>query len=100
MASKKKHQKSSRTPRATQASHTASECVSTVKPKSGAHGQKLIEVLERCWRFRVSLQSDYFRANAVHIAMAASLGLITTKVGKETFANSWHITKEGLEWIS
>jgi len=32
--------------------------------------------------------------------MAASLQLITTKVGKSTFANQWHITNKGLATLN
>ena len=31
--------------------------------------------------------------------MAASLQLITTKVGKQRFAKTWHITTRGLTWL-
>lgn len=32
--------------------------------------------------------------------MAASLQMITTKVGSNTFANAWHITNKGLTWLN
>lgn len=35
----------------------------------------------------------------VIVAMAASLYMITTQVSAGTFANQWHITPRGMQWI-
>ncbi len=51
------------------------------------------------WRQKVSVKSDYVRANAEVAAMAASLSMITTKTGVSTFASSWQITNTGLTWL-
>lgn len=32
--------------------------------------------------------------------MAASLQLITTKVGAQRFARAWRITTKGLQWLN
>jgi hypothetical protein len=48
----------------------------------------------------VRLKSDFARREADIIAMAASLQLITTKVGNQRFANTWHITSKGLHWLN
>lgn len=45
------------------------------------------------------MKGDFARSNAEIVGMAASLQLITTKVGANTFANSWHITSKGLTWL-
>jgi hypothetical protein len=61
---------------------------------------RLEQVLTACWREQVRIKSDYARKEADIIAMAASLQLITTKVGKQRFAKTWHITTKGLTWLN
>jgi hypothetical protein len=39
------------------------------------------------------------RKEADVIAMAASLQLITTKVGAQRYAKTWLITSKGLKWL-
>lgn len=46
------------------------------------------------------VKSDVARKEADIIAMAASLQLITTKVGAQRFAKTWHITTKGLTWLN
>lgn len=46
------------------------------------------------------MKSDYARTHAQIIGMAASLNMITTKVGDNTFANAWHITQKGLAFLN
>jgi hypothetical protein len=46
------------------------------------------------------VKSDFARKEADIFAMAASLQLITTKVGAQRFANAWHITTKGLTWLN
>jgi hypothetical protein len=48
----------------------------------------------------VRVKSDYARKEADIIAMAASLQLITTKVGKQRFTKTWLITSKGLTWLN
>jgi hypothetical protein len=62
--------------------------------------QRLAELLDRVWREKVSVKSDYARANAEIVAMAASLHMLTTKTGVSTFANAWQITNTGLSWLN
>lgn len=57
---------------------------------------RLHKVLLRVWRHKVRVKSDYAREHAQIIAMAASLQLITTKTGANTFASEWLITPPGL----
>jgi hypothetical protein len=52
------------------------------------------------WRGVVTVKSDLAREQADIIAMAASLSLITTKVGPNTFAGAWQITGTGLRYIN
>jgi hypothetical protein len=61
---------------------------------------RLTELLDRVWREKVSVKSDYVRANAEIVAMAASLHLLTTRTGPSTFASAWQITTQGLSWLN
>jgi hypothetical protein len=80
---------------------------STVKPRSASRGETLTDpetrlraLLDRCWREKVSIKSDYARTNAEIVAMGASLQLITTQVSIGTFAGAWNITTKGLSWLT
>jgi hypothetical protein len=57
-------------------------------------------VLRAIWREQVRVKSDMARKEADVIAMAASLQLITTKVGPQRFAKTWLITSKGLTWLN
>jgi hypothetical protein len=61
---------------------------------------RLIELLTACYRDGVSVKSDRARKDAEIVAMAASLQLITTKIGKQRFAKTWRITPKGLTWLN
>ena len=61
---------------------------------------RLNELLTKAWRDTIRVKSDYARANAEIVGMAASLQLITTKVAASRFANSWHISQKGLTWLN
>lgn len=74
--------------------------------RTGAPGQthidandRLNRVLRAIWLEQVSVKSDMARKEADVIAMAASLQLITTKVGAQRFAKTWLITSKGLKWL-
>jgi hypothetical protein len=51
-------------------------------------------------REHVRVKSDLARKEADVIAMAASLQLISTKVGAQRFAKTWLITSKGLVWLN
>jgi hypothetical protein len=61
---------------------------------------RLNKVLRAVWREQVRVKSDMARKEADVIAMAASLQLITTKVGPQRFAKTWLVTSKGLNWLS
>lgn len=61
---------------------------------------RLTHTLRECWREHVRVKSDFARKEADIIGMAASLRLITTKVGPQRFAKTWHITSKGLAWLN
>lgn len=59
----------------------------------------LYEVLYRTFTSPFSVSSDFSRYKAQEIAALASLGLITTKVGKHQYGRIWRITEEGIETL-
>ncbi len=63
-------------------------------------GVKLTEVLREAWKNGISTKGDFARAHADLIAIAASSGLITTKVRANEYGRRWLITKLGLEALN
>lgn len=59
----------------------------------------LDKVLRRAWLQGFRTKSDFARMMADEVAIAASLGLITTKIGAKRFDRSWHITRKGLSFL-
>lgn len=57
----------------------------------------LIHVLRECRNAPVYVKGNFARSFAIDIAMAASLGFITTMVEWGEFSNRWHLTGKGLE---
>ena len=60
----------------------------------------LTDVLREAWKNGIATKGDYARAHADQIAIAASCGLITTKVRANEFGRRWLITKLGLEALN
>jgi hypothetical protein len=56
-----------------------------------------MHVLRECRNAPVYVKGNFARAHAIDIAMAASLGFITTMVEWGEFTNRWHLTTKGLE---
>jgi hypothetical protein len=56
-------------------------------------------ILRRAWLQGFRTKSDFARIYANEVAVAASLGLISTKIGSERFDKSWHITRKGLGYL-
>ena len=56
-------------------------------------------VLRRAWLEGFRTKSNFAREFADEVAIAASLGLITTKIGKDSFDKTWHITRKGLDHL-
>ena len=44
-------------------------------------------------------KSDYARYAADVVALAASEGLISTKIDEDSFGNKWMITEDGIVWM-
>ena len=47
----------------------------------------------------LALQSDFTRTNVALVAMAASMGLISTRIFGDLYGREWHPTVAGLEFI-
>jgi hypothetical protein len=86
------------------------ECPSTLNVPKGRIGLKHIEtdlapILFKAWQTGFTVQSDFARKNMGHVAMAASMQLITTRVTEGVYSSMWQITAKGirllneLEWI-
>jgi hypothetical protein len=56
-------------------------------------------VLHRAWKAPFSTKSDFARANAGVVAMAASDGFITTRVAAGLYGKSWLVTVAGLRHL-
>lgn len=60
---------------------------------------KVIIVLKRAWLVGFRTKSNFAREFADEVAIAASLGLISTKIGKDQFDKTWHITRKGMDYL-
>lgn len=60
---------------------------------------KVAKVLRRAWLHGFRTKSDFARAYADEVAVAASLGLISTKIGADSFDRTWHITRKGMDYL-
>lgn len=56
----------------------------------------MVDVILEAKRRRFSVSSEFARANAAVVAMAASMNAITTKVHKNVFGHNWMPTALGL----
>lgn len=57
---------------------------------------KLYTVLKDIWQYQVTTKSDFAREFADFIAMAASMGLISTRITETVYGRQWQITARGL----
>jgi hypothetical protein len=62
-------------------------------------GKKLIDVIKQSYISPFSIQSDYYRANALYVSAAASLGFITTICLDGDITNQWRPTVEGFDYV-
>ena len=70
-----------------------------MKQQKNPIDKKLFEVVLEAYKRSFSVQSDYARAVAEHVAMAASLGFISTKVHNNVYSRDWRPTVKGLTWL-
>lgn len=67
--------------------------------ESAETGQRLIDVLSVAQHGGFSLQCDFARINAGYVAMAASMGLITTEQERGAYGRKWFATRKGKAWL-
>lgn len=61
--------------------------------------KRLAEVILEAYRRGFTVASDYARTNADHVAMASSIGLISTRLYGNVYSREWRPTVKGLEWL-
>lgn len=61
--------------------------------------EKMRDVVLTAYRRGFTVQSDYARTQADYIGMAASIGLISTRLYGNMFSREWRPTVKGLEWL-
>jgi hypothetical protein len=57
--------------------------------------KQTLAVLQRCYMEPFTLQSNYARERAHHVAELASRGLITTHAGHGVYSKHWRVTPAG-----
>lgn len=57
-------------------------------------------VVLEAYRHGFSVQSNFAREKAAHVAMAASMGLITTKIFSNVYGREWLPTVTGLQMLN
>jgi hypothetical protein len=57
---------------------------------------KLKRLLHQVYIKPMAIQSNVARRDAALVAMAASMGLITTQISSHQFGRDWRITNRGL----
>lgn len=61
--------------------------------------QKLYDIILEAYKRSFAVQSDFARSYATYVAMAASMGLISTKVHQDIYSGEWRPTVKGLTWL-
>jgi len=59
----------------------------------------LVAVILEAYRKGFTVQSDFARTHADYVGMAASLGLITTRVFRDVYSREWRPTPKGLAFL-
>lgn len=60
---------------------------------------RLVDIVLEARKRHFSVQSDFARTNAVMVAMAASMGFITTKIHSNVYGPEWMTTAGGLRFL-
>ena len=61
---------------------------------------ELLDVLSSVRDGDVTVSSNYAREKAPIVAMAASLGLISTRISRDVFGRTWMLTVGGLRTLN
>ena len=56
----------------------------------------MLTLLQQVYLKPLAVQGDLARREAATVAMAASMGLISTQIDPHTFGRDWRITNKGL----
>lgn len=67
--------------------------------KIASTDKRLAEVILEAYRRGFTVQSDYARTHADYIAMAASIGLVSTRLYGNVYSREWRPTVKGLAWL-
>jgi len=59
----------------------------------------VLAVLKGAWRSGFTTKSDFAREHADYVAMAACLGLITTRITLDVWGREWQISAKGLHML-
>lgn len=70
------------------------------RPLQETDGKELRETVDHAWKHGIAIQGDWFRKHAVAVAMAASLGLISTRQDLHTFSKTWRVTSKGMRFLT
>jgi hypothetical protein len=62
------------------------------------HG--LLEVVLEAQRYGFTVKNDFARKHAEYVAMAASIGLISTRLFGNVYASEWRPTPKGLALLN
>lgn len=57
----------------------------------------LKQVLHTIWTYQVTTKSDFAREYADYVAMAASMGFISTRIMEHVYGRQWQVTARGLD---
>lgn len=60
----------------------------------------LLTVVKRAWRAPFTLACDFARKHVAHVAMAACMGLITTRIEAGSYGRTWHVSTAGLRMLN
>jgi len=58
----------------------------------------MIIVLDRAWSTPFTVKSNFARDCAMHVALCASEGFISTAIDQDIWGNRWQITEEGRDF--
>lgn len=61
--------------------------------------EHLYDIVKLSWAEGFTVKSDVARKYADIVGMAASMGLITTRVMPGVYSSSWQVTLEGQGWL-
>jgi hypothetical protein len=55
-------------------------------------------ILDRAWRSPFTIKSNFARDSAMHVAICASEGFISTALDEDCWGNRWGITEDGRDF--